>query len=91
MPGKQPRIEATSEITRASPEIILWICLGVAPTARNSASSRRRWCTLSARVLPTTIMVISTTVPPSEPASSFRLPRAEATSGFSTLLRPSPV
>ena len=51
MPAMMPTNVATIETTNASPMIMVRICRVLAPTARRSANSRRRWLTMMAKVL----------------------------------------
>ncbi len=91
IPGIMPTTAPASDTRVISAPIIQWICLGVAPMARSRASSRRRCCTDSARVLATTNTTISTMVPPKDADDSTTRLRASPTSRNSTSPRSAPV
>jgi hypothetical protein len=87
MPGITPSTAPSVPTTMVSAVIMPSTCLGVAPIALNSASSRSRCRTDSASVLATTIMITRIMLPPNARDSSLMNERVLAMSRNSASLR----
>lgn len=91
VPGSSPARPAIRATNPASVEIIRRICQGVAPTARSSAKSRRRWATDSVVAPATTNTETMATTPPKDPPTATSISLVSPRPGCSTSPRPSPV
>ena len=62
-PPSAPRLDATSEITKASASIRLRICVAVAPMARSTANSRVRWAIVTRKMFEMTNVPTNSATP----------------------------
>ena len=72
------RARRASDTSSASPAISRRICRGVAPSARSTAVSRRRWAMASANVPATTNRATAPAMPPSAPKMAISPARSAA-------------
>ena len=77
-PATSPRAPATSDTSSASPAISRRICRGLAPRARSTAVSRRRWAIARANVPATTNRATAPAMPPIAPKMAIRPARSAA-------------
>ena len=77
-PATTPSAPATSDTSSASPAISRRICGGVAPRARSTAVSRRRWAMARANVPATTNRATAPAMPPRAPKMAISPARSAA-------------
>ena len=77
-PATTPSAPASSDTSSASPAISRRICRGVAPSARSTAVSRRRWAMARANVPATTNRATAPAMPPSAPKMAISPARSAA-------------